>query len=136
VLAAVTVSLLPTVFLSSARADPGADMALVAGSAVQYQRGEDAVSRPRFQPVSRRNYAAIPGHFFNGNALYFEHIRPTELRLDPSVEIRAAQYQGTEPRADERRLMLRIGLGLGAVYIVFLTGWIWGTRLRSRPPRH
>jgi hypothetical protein len=32
--------------------------------------------------------------------------------------------------------MLRVGLGLGVVYIVFLAGWIWGTRLRSRPPRH
>jgi hypothetical protein len=32
--------------------------------------------------------------------------------------------------------MLLTGLGLGAVYVVFLAAWIWATRLRSRPPRH
>jgi hypothetical protein len=48
----------------------------------------------------------------------------------------AAQYQPPESPAGERRTMLRIGLGLGLVYVVFLGGWIWGTRLRSRSPRH
>ena len=30
--------------------------------------------------------------------------------------------------------MLKIGLGLGAAYLVFLAAWIWATRLRSGPP--
>jgi hypothetical protein len=32
--------------------------------------------------------------------------------------------------------MLRIALGLALVYVVFVAGWFWATRLRSRPPRH
>jgi hypothetical protein len=57
-----------------------------------------------------------------------------DIFTERSVEISTAQYQ---PSADEsdRPLMLRLGLGLGAAYLVFLVAWVWATRVRSgRPP--
>jgi hypothetical protein len=58
-----------------------------------------------------------------------------EPPLGLPVETAAGQYQqaADEP---ERRLMLLVGLALAAAYVVFVIGWIWATRLRSRPPRH
>jgi hypothetical protein len=58
-----------------------------------------------------------------------------ERPADRSLQIAAPQYQPAAAGTD-RRLMLRVGLGLGAVYLVFLGGWIWATRFRSRPPGH
>jgi hypothetical protein len=55
--------------------------------------------------------------------------------VDQSLEIAVPRYQPAAAGGD-RRLMLRVGLGLGAVYLVFLGGWIWATRFRSRPPGH
>jgi hypothetical protein len=72
----------------------------------------------------------------SANALDFDHVRTAEPAMDRSVQIAAAQYQPPESRADERSTMLRIGLGLGLVYMVFLACWIWATRLRSRQPPH
>jgi len=46
----------------------------------------------------------------------------------------ASQYQEDSDQQN-RRLMLRLGLGFGAAYVVFLIGWFWATRLRSRPHR-
>jgi len=136
VLATVIGSLLPTVFLGTAEGAPQPSLALVAANTRQYHGATNAVSRTGFAPVSRRNYRDISLSFTPKIALYLKQISSPELRLDRRLEISATQYQGTESRPEERRLMLRVGLGLGVVYIVFLAGWIWGTRLRSRPPRH
>ena len=54
--------------------------------------------------------------------------------LDPVTQMAASQYQ-EDSGQQNRRLMLRLGLGFGAAYVVFLIGWFWATRLRSRPHR-
>jgi hypothetical protein len=57
-----------------------------------------------------------------------------DISMERSAEIGTAQYQRSADESD-RRLMLRLGLGLGAAYLVFLVAWVWATRVRSgRPP--
>lgn len=57
------------------------------------------------------------------------------MRADRYPRNEAAQYLLSESQS-ERRLMIRIALGLGVAYVVFLACWVWATRVRSRPPRH
>lgn len=41
-----------------------------------------------------------------------------------------AQYQ---PEKGRNRLLIGLGLALGAVYVGFLAVWFWATRIRPRP---
>jgi hypothetical protein len=66
---------------------------------------------------------------------YFLLDHTLHLPINSILESGASQYH---PSSDEgkRRLMIFVGLGLGAAYVFFLSAWIWATRLRSRPRRH
>jgi hypothetical protein len=93
------------------------------------------VSAGRFAAVSRHIEGSIGDPATpQGKALYqLDTALHSPLIL--SVEIAGAQYQRASVASD-RRLMLRVGLGLGAVYLVFVGAWIWATRFRSRRPGH
>jgi len=57
-----------------------------------------------------------------------------ERSVDQVRQIAAPQYQGDSGQQN-RRVMLGLGLGFGAAYLVFLVAWFWATRLRFRPHR-
>lgn len=104
--------------------------------ATQYQISQMAVSRTAFAAVSVQENGAISAPFSQGNVLYPRRNSALEVRLDLHGQMQAAQYQASESQLDDRGLMVRIALGLGLAYVVFLGCWIWATRLRSRRPRH
>jgi len=101
----------------------------------QYHGLKSVVSGEAVQAVSRPIPVNIVGSLRANRHGYFQLDHRSELSLGLTVEIAAGQYQqaADEP---ERRLMLLVGLALAAAYVVFVIGWIWATRLRSRPPRH
>jgi hypothetical protein len=74
--------------------------------------------------------------FSQRNVLDARRNSALEVRLDLHGQMQAPQYQASESQPDDRGLMVRIALGLGLAYVVFLGLWIWATRLRSRRPRH
>jgi hypothetical protein len=113
----------------------GRDLASQAAIPPQYHGGQDAVSPQRSPVVSRwidgpTGLATRAGREANSR-LY----RPVEPSVDRLTQIALAQYQ-SDPDEPKRRVMILVGLGLGAAYLVFVAAWIWATRLRSRPPRH
>jgi hypothetical protein len=101
----------------------------------QYHVGAGVVSPRQFAVIPRRieGYIALPPA--PGPTLF--HQLDTALNSVPILpaEVAGAQYQRVSDASD-RRLLLRVGLGLGAAYLVFLGAWIWATRLRSRRPGH
>ncbi len=55
-------------------------------------------------------------------------------RLQIAPRIRPGNAVTDEPRpisSDDARLLVRLGLGLGLAYIVFLAAWFWRTRNRT-----
>ena len=70
------------------------------------------------------------------NPLEIPRIGASKDQLELVGETEAVQYQKSESQHEDRRLMLRIGVGLGLAYVGFVACWIWVTRLRSRPPSH
>ena len=70
------------------------------------------------------------------NALEMPRIGAGKDQLELVGETEAVQYQKAESQSEDRRLMLRIAVGLGLAYVGFVACWIWVTRLRSRPPSH
>ena len=102
----------------------------------QYQIGQMAVSPAAFGAVSVVRNGRTSAPFLSENSLDIRRKSDVEVRPDLLGQTAAAQYQPPEPQDDDRRLMLRIALGLGVAYVVFVACWLWATRLRSRPPRH
>jgi hypothetical protein len=111
----------------------GTDLASSVAISTQYQERRAAVSPTGLVAVSRPFSHKIGRGLASQAAVDFEPDRPMDISTERSLEISTAQYQ---PSADEsdRRLMLRLGLGLGAAYLVFLVAWVWATRVRGRPP--
>jgi hypothetical protein len=101
----------------------------------QYHISQMAVSRTGFTAVSVSKRGAMSAPISSNNGLEMAQKRAGKVRLDPVAQTGAAQYQTSESRRDDRRLMLRIAAGLGLAYVGFVAWWIWATRLRSRPPR-
>jgi hypothetical protein len=81
--------------------------------------------------VSRPIGGGITESFLASGSVDFQPYRGVELSSDLSSQIEDLQYQ-RDSGEPERRLMLLIGLGLGAAYLVFLAVWIWATRFRQR----
>jgi hypothetical protein len=102
----------------------------------QYQIGQIAVSRPAIMTVSVPKNAKESAKFLSRNVLDIRLNSAPEVRSDVRGQTVVAQYQASESQPEDRRLMFRIALGLGVAYVVFVAGWFWATRLRSRPPRH
>jgi hypothetical protein len=100
----------------------------------QYHHHRIPVSDVRIATVSRPISLDIATSPQANEGLYFRLDRPLESSLDSSLETAAGQYQ-QDPDEPKRRLMLVVGLGLGAAYAVFVIGWVWATRFRSRPGR-
>lgn len=101
----------------------------------QYQISQMAVSRTAFTAVSVSKRGAMIAPISSRNGLELSQNRAGKVRVDPVAQTGAVQYQRSESKHDDRRLMLRIALGLGLAYVGFVAWWIWATRLRSRPPR-
>ena len=74
--------------------------------------------------------------FRSSNTQNSRRKHPVEMRSEPSVQMGVAQYHTVGSQHEDRRLMARIALGLSLAYGVFVTCWIWVTRLRSRRSRH
>lgn len=102
----------------------------------QYQIGQKAVSSAGFGAVSGQINGGTSAAFLSSKSLDIRQKSDGEVRLDLLGQTAAGQYQTSEPQDDDRRLMLRIALGLGVAYVVFVACWLWATRLRSRPRRH
>lgn len=102
----------------------------------QYQINNLAVSSGVFAPVSPARDAGIFFSGFASNELDMRRKGVIRRQSYLPLQIAAGQYQAPESEREDQRLMLRIALGLGLAYVVFLACWIWATRLRSRPPRH
>jgi hypothetical protein len=105
------------------------------GFAGQYQIRQIAVSRTAFTAVSPVESGEMSARFSSDNALEIPQNNAGKVRLDLVGQTEAVQYQTPESRHGDRRLMLRIALGLGLAYAGFVAWWMWATRLRSRPPR-
>jgi uncharacterized membrane protein YdfJ with MMPL/SSD domain len=101
----------------------------------QYHRFGTAVSNQPAPAVSRPFLLNIVGSLRANRGRYFQLDHRLESSLGLPVEIAAGQYQQGSDES-KRRVMLLVGLALAAAYAVFVIGWIWATRLRSRPPRH
>jgi hypothetical protein len=102
----------------------------------QYQIGQIAVSRPEIGTVSVPKNVKESAKFLSRNVLDIPLNSAPEVRSDVRGQTVVAQYQASESQPEDRRLMFRIALGLALAYVVFLAGWFWATRLRSRPPHH
>jgi hypothetical protein len=101
---------------------------------MQYHQANAAVSRARLAAVSRPFEDCISYSLAARDHAYCQLDLPLDISTDRSSEFGVAQYQPTSNESD-RRLMLRLGLGFGAAYFVFLLAWVWATRVRSgRPP--
>jgi hypothetical protein len=85
--------------------------------------------------VSRDISTQIATQFEERGTVDFQLDRARKPSVDRVVQIAAPQYQ-QDPDEPKRRLMLRLGLAFAGAYLVFLIGWIWATRLRSRPRRN
>lgn len=83
----------------------------------QYHIGEPPVSPAVFQAVSARESSLISARY---------------LQSDPAPEGASDRRDQENQSQYHRDLKLRIALGLGAVYVVFLAGWLWATRVRPR----
>jgi hypothetical protein len=101
----------------------------------QYHHRGIPVSDVQMQAVSRPILPDIVAYSQANEDLHFQLDRPSEPALDLALESAAGQYQ-QDPDEPRRRLMLVVGLALGAAYIVFVVGWVWATRFRSGPRRH
>jgi hypothetical protein len=101
----------------------------------QYHYGGGAVSRRLPLAVSRSISAPIGNSAPRLDGDDYQLYTTVDSPVGLGVQIAASQYQRDSDQP-KRRLMLLVGLGLGAAYVLFLAAWIWATRLRSRPPRH
>jgi hypothetical protein len=101
----------------------------------QYQGQRTPVSDGVDPAVSRRITLQINGSSGLRESGDFQLDPLAERMPDRQLQIAAGQYQqdSDEPK---RRLMLVIGVAFGAAYAVFVAGWIWATRFRSRTRRH
>jgi hypothetical protein len=102
----------------------------------QYHGRQMAVSRTAFSVVSVSKSEAISAPFSSDNALEIPWNGAGKGPAELVGETEAVQYQKAESQHEDRRLMLRIAVGLGLAYVGFVVCWIWVTRLRSRPPSH
>lgn len=103
--------------LTAAEVQVSPDLALPPASTGQYHIGGSAVSPAVFRAVSAREPPLDTTRY---------------LQADPALEA-ASDQGGGEGRAQYHRdPKFRIALGLGAVYVVFLAGWFWATRVRPR----
>jgi hypothetical protein len=100
----------------------------------QYHHRGIPVSDVGIAAVSRPISLDIAGSSQANEGLHFRLDRRSQSSLDLRLETAAGQYQ-QDPDEPKRRLMLVVGLGLGAAYAVFVIGWVWATRFRSRPGR-
>jgi hypothetical protein len=102
----------------------------------QYHDRQMAVSNTAFPVVSVSKSGAMTAPISSDNALEMPRIGAGKDQLELVGETEAVQYQKAESQSEDRRLMLRIAVGLGLAYVGFVACWIWVTRLRSRPPSH
>jgi hypothetical protein len=102
----------------------------------QYHGRQIAVSRTAFPVVSVSKSEAMSAPFSSDNALEIPRNGAGKGQAELVGETEAVQYQKAESQHEDRRLMLRIAVGLGLAYVGFVACWIWVTRLRSRPPSH
>jgi hypothetical protein len=102
----------------------------------QYHSRQMTVSRTAFPVVSVSKSEAMSAPFSSDNALEIPRNEAGKGQAELVGETEAVQYQKAESQHDDRRLMLRIAVGLGLAYVGFVACWIWVTRLRSRPPSH
>ncbi len=102
----------------------------------QYQTRQMAVSPSRFAAVSVLIDDQNDAPMSPDNVLEIRQNGAEKMQLNLYAQVGAAQYQPSKSESDDRWLMIRIALGLGLAYLVFLGCWIWATRLRSRRERH
>ena len=102
----------------------------------QYHDRQMAVSRTAFPVVSVSKSEAMSVPFSSDNALEIPRNEAGKGQAELVGETEAVQYQKAESQHEDRKLMLRIAVGLGLAYVGFVACWIWVTRLRSRPPSH
>lgn len=102
----------------------------------QYHGRQMAVSPTAFPVVSVSKSEAMSAPFSSDNALEIRRNVAGKGQAELVGETEAVQYQKAESQHEDRRLMLRIAVGLGLAYVGFVACWIWVTRLRSRPPSH
>ena len=95
-----------------------------------------AVSRTASPVVSVSKSEVMSTPFSSANALEIPRNEAGKGQAELVGETEAVQYQKAESQHEDRRLMLRIAVGLGLAYVGFVACWIWVTRLRSRPPSH
>ena len=133
------ISILAAAFLAAPEepcaASPDRQLASVLAITAEYHECSNAVSLFGISAVSRPIDAQMTTVFSSEGSRGLRRYRRADLSLGSSAQIEAAQYQ-QDSRESQRSLMIRIGLGLAAAYVVFLAAWIWATRVRSRPPRH
>lgn len=107
--------------LTAHRADPP-------GGSTTWYRTRNA--RYQLQIDSFLPSAQSPGHMVNWERATSASVpRHNGLQIAPQIRRNAAVTN--EPRAissGDARLLLRLGLGLGFTYIVFLAAWFWRTR--------
>ena len=102
----------------------------------QYHDRQMAVSRTAFPVVSVSKSETMSVRFSSDNALEIPRNEAGKGQAELVGETEAVQYQKAESQHEDRKLMLRIAVGLGLAYVGFVACWIWVTRLRSRPPSH
>jgi hypothetical protein len=102
----------------------------------QYQTRQMAVSSSRFAAVSVLSGDQNDAPISSDNVLEIRQNSAEKKQLNLYAHVGAAQHQTPKSESDDRRLMVRIALGLGLGYVVFLGCWIWAPRLRSRRERH
>jgi hypothetical protein len=61
--------------------------------------------------------------------------RRAQYQASPIEGVVAKTNQPSRPARGDTALMIKIGLLLGLAYLVFLTLWIWATRVRPRQTR-
>jgi hypothetical protein len=100
------------------------------GPSTWYRTGN---ARYQLQINSFRLSGQSPGYIVNPKRVLPASI-PRSTRLQIVRQIGGRDALGHEPRAissGDARLLLRLGLGLGLAYIVFLAAWFWRTRHRT-----
>jgi hypothetical protein len=102
--------------VESAEATRRVDSALPAALSGQYHVEARAVSPAVLGPVS---------------AVYFPFYSSLYLRQQPALEGDSDRTGGTDRQYHEDP-RVQLALGLGAVYALFLVGWVWATRVRPR----
>ena len=108
---------------------------------------DDSIARSKCPTIQSRIVVTKPGlrTLYSGVEVVSQSHSTTRTaqyqkppkRYQPGAieELSAKSARAARARRDDSALMLKIGLVLGLAYVVFLTLWIWATRVRPRRPR-